>query len=67
MPIEIVSRLALIRPKNRLYDAIIVSDNGIYVGIVTVKDLLEASVSIQVERAMDTNPLTHMVLKTGIL
>lgn len=60
MPIEMVSRLALIRPKNRLYDAIVVSDNGTYVGIVTVKDLLEASVSIQVERAMDTNPLTHL-------
>lgn len=29
-------------------------------GIVTVKDLLEASVTIQVERAMDTNPLTHL-------
>lgn len=60
MPIEMVSRLALIRPKQVLYDAIVVSDNGIYVGIVTVKDLLEASVSIQVERAMDTNPLTHL-------
>lgn len=60
MPIEMVSRLALIRPKHMLYDAIIVSDNGIYMGIVTVKDLLEASVSIQVERAMDTNPLTHL-------
>lgn len=60
MPIEVVSRLALIRPKNRLYDAIVVSDNGTYAGIVTVKDLLEASVSIQVERAMDTNPLTHL-------
>ncbi len=60
MPIEVVSRLAMIRPKTMLYDAIIVSDNGVYVGIVTVKDLLEASVSIQVERAMDTNPLTHL-------
>lgn len=60
MPIEVVSRLALIRPKNRLYDAIVVSNNGFYAGIVTVKDLLEASVSIQVERAMDTNPLTHL-------
>lgn len=60
MPIEMVSRLALIRPKYMLYDAIIVSDNGTYVGIVTVKDLLEVSVSIQVERAMDTNPLTHL-------
>lgn len=60
MPIEMVSRLALIRPKSMLYDAIIVSDNGTYVGIVTVKDLLETSVSIQVERALDTNPLTHL-------
>ena len=60
MPIEVVSRLAMIRPKTMLYDAIIVSDNGVYVGIVTVKALLEASVSIQVERAMDTNPLTHL-------
>lgn len=60
MPIEMVSRLALIRPKHILYDAIVVSDNGTYIGIVTVKDLLEASVSIQVERAMDTNPLTHL-------
>ena len=66
MPIETVARLALIRPKNRLYDAIIVSDNGSYVGIVTVKDLLEASVSIQVERAMDTNPLTHLPGNTQI-
>lgn len=60
MPIEMVSRLALIRPKQVLYDAIVVSDNGTYVGIVTVKDLLEASIAIQVERAMDTNPLTHL-------
>lgn len=60
MPVEMVSRLALIRPKQILYDAIVVSDNGTYVGIVTVKDLLETSVSIQVERAMDTNPLTHL-------
>ena len=40
MPIEMVSRLALIRPKKQLYDAIIFSDNGKYVGIVTVKNLL---------------------------
>lgn len=66
MPIEMVSRLALIRPKKQLYDAIIVSDNGKYVGIVTVKNLLEASISIQVERAMDTNPLTHLPGNTQI-
>lgn len=60
MPIETVSRIALIRPKPMLYDAIVVTDNGTYFGIVMVKDLLEASVSIQVERAMDTNPLTHL-------
>lgn len=66
MPIEMVSRLALIRSKKQLYDAIIVSDNGKYVGIVTVKDLLEASISIQVDRAMDTNPLTHLPGNTQI-
>ena len=60
LPIETVSRLALIRPNHMLYDAIIVSDNGTYIGIVTIKDLLEASVSIQVERALNTNPLTHL-------
>lgn len=60
LPIEMVARLALIRPNSILYDAIIVSDEGTYVGIVTVKDLLEASVSIQVERAINTNPLTHL-------
>lgn len=60
MPIETVAKLALIRPKSMLYDAIIVSDNGKYDGLVTVKDLLEASITIQVERAMDTNPLTHL-------
>ncbi len=60
LPIEMVARLALIRPKHMLYDAIIVSDAGTYIGIVTVKDLLEASVSIQVERALNTNPLTHL-------
>lgn len=60
MPIEMVAKLALIRPKHMLYDAIIVSDCGEYDGLVTVKDLLEASITIQVERAMDTNPLTHL-------
>ncbi|MDD7402403.1 MAG: GGDEF domain-containing protein [Butyribacter sp.] len=60
MPIEKVAKLALIRPRHMLYDAIVVSDNGRYDGLVTVKDLLEASITIQVERAMDTNPLTHL-------
>lgn len=60
MPIEMVAKLAMIRPRQMLYDAIIVSDNGTYVGIVTVKDLLNASVTIQLERAIDQNPLTHL-------
>ena len=60
LPIERVAKLALIRPRMMLYDAIVVSDNGKYMGIVTVKDLLEASVAIQVERAIDVNPLTHL-------
>lgn len=60
MPIETVAKLALIRPRHMLYDAIVVSDHGKYDGLVTVKDLLEASITIQVKRAIDTNPLTHL-------
>ncbi len=66
IPIVMVSRIALIRPNYALYDAIVVSDNGNYVGIVTVKDLLEASISIQIENAMDTSPLTYLPGNTQI-
>ncbi|MFA9462852.1 MAG: GGDEF domain-containing protein [Velocimicrobium sp.] len=58
--IETVSQMALIRPIEHLYDAVVVTQNGRYMGVVTVKDLLETVITIQVSRAVDANPLTGL-------
>lgn len=59
--IENVSRLAMERDIKKLYDPIVVLDNDdSYYGIVTIKDLLSATVSIEVEKANEANPLTSL-------
>lgn len=58
--VEKVSRKALMRPQRTLYDAVIVTKDDKYCGVVTVKDLLEAAIAIKVHRAVDTNPLTGL-------
>jgi len=46
MPIEKVSNLAMKRPFERLYNPIVIEQNGKYSGIVTVKDLLDTCMNI---------------------
>jgi EAL domain-containing protein (putative c-di-GMP-specific phosphodiesterase class I)/GGDEF domain-containing protein len=58
--IEIVSQMALSRPMEHLYDAVVVTQSEKYMGVVTVKDLLETAITIQVSRAVDANPLTGL-------
>ena len=58
--VEQVSKVALKRPQRTLYDAVIVTENGRYKGVVTVKELLETAITIQVNRAVDSNPLTGL-------
>ena len=58
--IEVVSKMALARTAEYRYDAVVVSERGKYLGVVTVKDLLETAISIQVSRAMEANPLTGL-------
>ncbi len=58
--IENVSKMALARPIEHLYDAVVVTQNENYVGVVTVKDLLETAITIQLSRAVDANPLTGL-------
>ncbi len=60
MPIDQVSRLAMQRPFERLYEPVVVENDGKYSGIVTIKDLLDASTSIAVSTAMHSNPLTGL-------
>ena len=58
--IEMVSKMALLRSIEHLYDAVVVTADEKYLGVVTVKDLLETAISIQVSRAVDANPLTGL-------
>jgi len=48
MPIEKVSRLAMQRPLEQLYDPIVVEYEGKYLGIVTVKKLLDTCTKIAI-------------------
>jgi diguanylate cyclase (GGDEF)-like protein len=64
--IEEVSKMALSRPISKMYDAIVVIQAKKYLGIVTVKDLLETAITIQVNRATDANPLTKLPGNTVI-
>lgn len=58
--IEKVSRMALMRGQRTLYDSVVVTKSGLYFGVITVKDLLEAAITIQVNRAVEANPLTGL-------
>jgi len=60
MPVNIVSELAMQRSMDRLYDFIVVTRNGKYLGTVTVRDLLLKSTEIQVASARCQNPLTGL-------
>ncbi len=60
MPVDAISRIAMQRPYEQLYDPIVVEKDGGFCGIVTVKDLLDACTKIQVSLAMHANPLTGL-------
>jgi len=60
MPIDYVTKLAMQRPQERLYNPIVVVDEKGYYGVVTIKDLLDAYSKIEVEAAISANPLTKL-------
>ncbi len=58
--IDMVSKIAITRSENELYDYIIVTKDSKYYGIVTVKDLLEKTIQLEVNYAKHLNPLTGL-------
>ncbi|MDP3305166.1 MAG: GGDEF domain-containing protein [Erysipelotrichaceae bacterium] len=60
LPVEKVSDLAMNRNLNRVYESIAISSNGKYLNSVTVRDLLLASINLQLQKATDANPLTNL-------
>ncbi|MGL4791547.1 MAG: GGDEF domain-containing protein, partial [Anaerotignaceae bacterium] len=60
MTVNRVSKLAMQRPYEKLYNPIVVEKKGEYFGVVTIKDLLETCTKADVEKAMHSNPLTGL-------
>lgn len=60
MPIEMVSHMALNRTVDKLYDSVLITKKGKFFGIVTIKDVLQTAINIQVKRAVDSSPLTGL-------
>lgn len=60
MPVDQVSRLAMQRAPEHLYNPIVVEHEGKYSGIVTIKDLLDTCTKIEVDIAIHSNPLTGL-------
>lgn len=60
MRIDEVAKEAMKRDAETEYDAVVVTDRHKYIGIVTVKELLNTAIDIQVKRATEANPLTGL-------
>ena len=60
MPIDMVIKLAMARTKDTLYDFVTVTKDSKYYGIVTIKDLIEKTIEIEVDNARHSNPLTGL-------
>ena len=58
--IDVVSKVAMTRSDESLYDYIIVTKNSLYYGVVTVKDLLEKTTQLEVNYAKHLNPLSGL-------
>jgi diguanylate cyclase (GGDEF)-like protein len=59
-PVEIVAKQAVGREKFKIYDCIIVTENGKLSGIVSVQKMLDTLACVQVEMAKGANPLTGL-------
>lgn len=59
-PLEQVSKLAVAREEDSLYDYIVVTKNDNYYGIITVKQLLEKITDLEIKRAKHSNPLSGL-------
>jgi GGDEF domain-containing protein len=60
LPVDVASRRAMGRPYDSIYNPIVVEKRGLFQGVVTVRDLLEASTKVQLDIAIHSNPLTGL-------
>ena len=58
--LEQVSKAAVTRDEDSLYDYIVITQNDKYYGITTVKKLLEKTTDLEIKRAKHSNPLSGL-------
>lgn len=58
--VEDVSRLAMTRAQNRIYDLVVVTRQGLLVGIVSIQSILDTMSNVLMKYARDANPLTGL-------
>jgi len=59
-PVNVAGKLAMARHGSKVYDFITVTMDGKYYGIVTIRDLLDKTIEIEVAQAAQMNPLTML-------
>jgi diguanylate cyclase (GGDEF)-like protein len=60
MQVDDVSRIAMQRSYDKLYNPIVVEKDDKYFGVVTIKDLLETCTKIEIDTAKHSSPLTGL-------
>ena len=59
-PVEQVAKAAMNREDQKVYDDIIVTEQGKFVGVISVQKMLDTLARVQVEMAKGANPLTGL-------
>lgn len=59
-PLEKVAERVLNRTGDDIYDAVIVARNGVYIGTVTIRSILERITDQKIKMAMQANPLSGL-------
>lgn len=65
-PVDEVSRMAMSRKIENIYDYIIITDNNKYCGIVSIRSLLNYTTMLECNYARQLNPLTELPGNTVI-
>lgn len=60
VPIDEVSQLATSREVNKLYDYVVITEEGKICGVSSIRSILEAITKVRVEQARVANPLTGL-------
>lgn len=66
MLVEQVAQLAMSRSDYRLYDVVILTKDGLFNGVVSIRDILECMTALRTEEARTANPLTGLPGNAGI-